>query len=370
MELMKENKVAIFAVVLMCAALLAPHASASRAKRSSDASMSERNVKIVFSTQEYEGDNIVEIPYFEYDGERNDTIESINRAYHQGLRRQYAEFADNAVKGEFIEIRSYPFTSKDYLQVVTTYCAYPVYGTDGDLSSVNYDVANNSWMTVGDAMKRVGLDNGKLLYKVSRLFEPEFDGQAIDEVKAAGFLLQDGAEEKFIRLLLEITTVSADGDRQKSFYSYIPAFKELYRMNANCLFDPFEPDQAEPPLAYQTENGCYEPQLGGEIIEQGVIYTGSAVTEDDPVALYQMARGLYYDVLLNIYGMDDYGENDPIYIGIIGIHDIEGENGCYLFEVKNKTRGEFMFAVSRTGNVYQIGDGLGIRVWGNIDEPG
>jgi hypothetical protein len=222
-------------------------------KQPSDAPETSPNVKITFTTQKYEGDNIVEIPYFEYGGAQSAALESINRAYNQGLQQWYTDFTENAAQGEFVEIRSYPFTSRDYLQVVTTYCTFPTYGTDGDLESVNYDIANDEWITLDDAMESAGLDNETLSQNVSQLFEPEFEGQVLEDIRAAGFLIYNdgGAAGEYVQFLLEITTANEDGDPWKAFYSYHPAFDDLFRMNGQCLFDPFDPDQADPPLAYQ-----------------------------------------------------------------------------------------------------------------------
>jgi hypothetical protein len=227
----------------------------------SDAPEAGLKVKITFMTQEYDGDNVVEIPYFEYDGAKSETPDSINRAYNQGLQRWYADFTESAAEGEFVEIRSYPFTSRDYLQVVTTYCAFPTYGTDGDLISVNYDAVNDKWISLSDAMESAGLDNETMSQNAGRLFKPEFDGQVLKGVGATGFLIHDGgAAGKYIRFLLEITTANEGGDIWKAFYSYTPALDELYRMNSQCLFDPAEPDQMEPPLAYQRmESGGAQP---------------------------------------------------------------------------------------------------------------
>ncbi len=357
------------------------------------------NVKIVMSTQKYEGDNIVEIPYFEYSGEKNEVIDEINTGYNMGLSQVYTDFQKNAVNGEWIEIRSFPFTSKKYLQVISTYCIFPTYGTDGSIISVNYDIDQNRWITIPDAMAYSRIDETSLLDEVDSLFTPEYDGQQISEkdVKTAGFLIKSGGDTgaDYIQFLLEITLSNAYGDSWKTFYSYTPYFNELYPMNKSFLYDETQADKMNPPLFY--EFGGKYPESGmnnkpndaeivekpeqpqsqeqkqlneGEIIAPGVIYNGSVLEGDpgDNLDPYNAAKGLYYRALTNIYDSDDYSVDNPMNLEVVGTYTIESEKDeCYLFSVTGSL-GEMMFAVSYEGNIYQIGDGIGRRGWGNIND--
>ncbi len=213
-------------------------------------------VRIGFITQEYDGDNIAEIPYFEYDGAQNPELDSINRSFNQGLQMMYEDFmADRDEEVEWIEIRSYPFTSENCLQVVVTWCNYPTYGTDGHMESVNYDIKNNKWLTLADTLAGLGLSEpDKLLSEVSSHFKPDSPGQSVGAADATGFLIR---EDGTVDLLLEITVVPSDtdyaagADSWKCFYLFTPKSGELRALGGRTLFDPSEPDQMDPPLSYQ-----------------------------------------------------------------------------------------------------------------------
>lgn len=215
------------------------------------------NPRIGFMTQEYIGDNIAEIPYIEYDGETNPEIESINRSLNQGIQQVYDGFMETADEDAWIEIKSYPFTSERFLQAVVTHVVYPTYGTDGDMLSVNYDKVSEVWLSTEAALEYAELRAEDLVHNVTGLFEPEYPSQSVGEVKVSGFLVHEYPEEidgdsLFIEFLLEITVENSEAEPWKSFYSYTPRLESLFRLNSSCLFDPFDMDQADPPLFYQT----------------------------------------------------------------------------------------------------------------------
>ena len=214
------------------------------------------NARIGFLTQEYKDGNIAEIPYIEYDGETNPEIESINRAMNQGLQRVYDDFmndpGDNAAMDQIIEIRSYPFTSPDYLQVVTTCGFFPNLGYNGDISSINYDRNAKRWISNQEILDQLGMTEDDLSFKVGKLFEPTLTDEKIDTIKLGGFLIREGLEGPIVELLLAITSSSPDTWRMiHDFYSYTPELDQLFQMNLMCLFDPAAMDQMDPPLSYQ-----------------------------------------------------------------------------------------------------------------------
>ncbi|MDR1559436.1 MAG: copper amine oxidase N-terminal domain-containing protein [Clostridiales bacterium] len=208
--------------------------------------------RIGFITQEYAGDNIAEIPYIEYAEERNSEIDAINRSLNQGIQQQYEEFMSSADDVYWMEIKSYPFSAdSQYLQVVVTSVEYPTYGTDGDLFSINYDKEAGKWLTIDDALKLENMDTDTLIDEVKRLFEPEVSTQSIDEVKIAGFLLRGAQLRHYAEFLLEIDVANSAAEPWKCFYSYSPQLDRLVRLDSNCLFEPLEMDQMDPPLSYQ-----------------------------------------------------------------------------------------------------------------------
>ena len=233
--------------------------------------------EIGIMTQEYIGDNIAEILMIKYDGGqpeleqynwKNPEIEMINLTIKSGIQQEYNDFmndrANNPDWYDWIEIKSYPFTSDDYVQIVMTSVIYPTYGTDGDISSYNFSKKENRWITLDDAMDDYGLTNEIITQNVKELYEPEYEGTYIKEVVAKGFLLCYGTDPYTI-FLLEITTDNPEAaDEWKSFYAYEPSFftrelDEFYQLNSYCLFDPYDMDQMDPPLSYG------QPKINGDL---------------------------------------------------------------------------------------------------------
>ncbi len=216
-----------------------------------DKAKQSANAKITFSTQDYTNENIVEIPYIEYVGEKNLEIDSINRLINQGIGKKYEDFIANSDKGALIEIKSYPFTTEDYLQIVITSNVFPNYATRGDLFSVNYDKKANKVITVYDALAECGLAESNLTEEVSAFFVPSHTTEFVAEVIATGFLYNQGPNGRIIQLLLEVMIESSDSEPRKTFFSYTPETNEFFEMNETCLFDPYDMDQMTPPLSYQ-----------------------------------------------------------------------------------------------------------------------
>ena len=320
---------------------------------------SPENVKITFITQEYyEGGDIVEIPYFEYDGAKNDVIDGINRLFNQGLQMRYEEFDANRSSYETWEIRTYPFTDERYVQVVITsilYSVYPDFQWSGTVESVNYDKWDNKWILFSD----LGIEEDSIIAEVSRLYVLTNEGAVIEDdgVKITGFLLrsQDGQSGNFTEILLEIATAS--GDRiHISFCSYCPETGEFYMFDPSAVM-PFghnDMDRMDPPLYYD----LFEAQTGGEPLANGVIYTGSLLESDhgDNMSTYEAASGLYYRVLHEDY---EYSEENTVYIMCVDVMEIDGAE-CYLFEVSGPIFGNMAYAVNYdydSQNIYEVSGG-------------
>jgi hypothetical protein len=228
---------------------------------------SETGIMVI--TQEYIGDNIAEILMLKYDGSqpefeqynwKNPEIEMINLTIKSGIQQMYNDFMNDRANGgddfyDWIEIKSYPFTSENYVQIVTTSIIYPTYGTDGDITSYNFDKNKNKWITLDDAMKEWGLTKETITENVKKLYVPEDPSTYIKEVTPTGFLMRY-ATDPYIIFLLEVTTDNPESIEWKSFYAYEPnvltrQLDEFYKLNNNCLFDPYDMDIMEPPLSYQ-----------------------------------------------------------------------------------------------------------------------
>ncbi|MDR3365322.1 MAG: hypothetical protein LBS91_10335 [Clostridiales Family XIII bacterium] len=210
------------------------------------------NSKIAISvvTQEYSGDNIVEILTLENSGGENPEVDSLNSAVGSGIGQRYADFEKNHADGEWIEIKSYPFTSEDYLQIVTTCSTYPSYGTDGDLYSYNFDKRQNKFLALQEVMDGLGLDNAALTANVKKLYEPEAPSMSASAATAAGFLLQPGADGPVTLLLLKVDIENTESEPWSSFFVYVPAYDSLSKLDAKYMFEPGDLDVMDPPLSY------------------------------------------------------------------------------------------------------------------------
>ena len=233
------------------------------ASASSGVKIDNSSARITAMTQEYIGDNIAEILMISYDGGqpgleqyggKNPEIEAFNNTIKFGIQQTYNDFRDTADDVSWIEIRSYPFTGENYLQIVTTCCTYPSYGTDGDLYSYNFDLKENRFMSVDDVLEQLQLDRARVAEDVRSLVEDGYDdGTTVDDVNIAGFLIVQGPSGPVTQLLLQVNIEYPGADTWDSFFGYTPELGELAALNSYCLFDPYDMDQMDPPLTYQME---------------------------------------------------------------------------------------------------------------------
>jgi hypothetical protein len=205
---------------------------------------------ISFMTQEYVGNNIAEIPYFEYAPAENSEIDSINRSLVQGIQQKYDNFMATTDENSWIEIKSYPFSSDNYLQVVITDTTFPNYGLSDTMFSLNYNRNTGKIVTVDDILNEYNLSQDNVNYQVGQLFIPSVSDELIENVELSGFLIYENADPG-LELLLTITTTTSSSEPLTTFYSYIPQLSELIQLNSFCLFDPYDMDQMDPPLYYQ-----------------------------------------------------------------------------------------------------------------------
>ncbi len=249
----------VSAVVLLLTAT-ACGAAGARQQNAGSGIINNENTVIGVMTQEYIGDNIAEILAIHYDGGqpalagfgcKNPEAESLNLTVRSGIQQLYYDFMANSRDGEWIEIRSYPFTSERYLQIVTTAAVYPAYGTDGDMWSYNFDKQDNRFMNLEEVLSELNLNERRLTRQVKTLYVPEVPSLSVGEVKATGFLIIQGPSGPVTQLLLTVVLENSAGEPWKRFFAYTPALNELISLNSQCLFDPYDMDQMNPPLAYQ-----------------------------------------------------------------------------------------------------------------------
>jgi len=213
------------------------------------------DARITFMVQEYIGYNIAEIPYIEYDGDRRDSIDALNRSLNQGIRQIYDDFMNGLTEDDpsWIEIKSFPFTTDKRLQVVITYATFPSYGTDGEIFSVNYDKVNDIWLGIDYALHLEGLGFEDFEESVMRLFEPDIPSHVIEDIKIGGFIIHEGDAGMYVQFFLELITTAESFGPWTSFYSFAPRFDSLFILDTSFMFEPGDLDKMDPPLHYQPE---------------------------------------------------------------------------------------------------------------------
>ncbi|MDR1293774.1 MAG: hypothetical protein LBK59_02255 [Bifidobacteriaceae bacterium] len=218
--------------------------------------------------QSYENNDIAEILWLTYDGGlvaleetggKNPQIEAINRDIRQTVfdpweagRGEELDWVDR-----FVEIRSYPFTSEEYLQIVTTSVAYPNNGSAGALFSWVFDRRANDWIQPEDVYADAGLSGAALLAAVAAAFAEDGDDGSVADVEPSGFVYIRGSDGWVPQFLLTVAGVDKEGGAWSEFFSYQlsdqsgdPATPSLTKLNRGLLFDPAAPDVMDPPLLY------------------------------------------------------------------------------------------------------------------------
>ncbi len=205
-------------------------------------------------TQEYIGDNIAEIPMIFYDGlqpslkdynHKNPEIELINGEIKNGIQQTYNNF--NKKGKDWIEIKTYPFTSKRYIQFIITSTVFPNYGTDGSVCSYNFDKSKNKWISIEEILKDMKLTKGELAKKVSNMYASENKTSSITKAVAKGFLLSGKSAE----ILLEVNIKHKNSEPEQRICKYSPSNQHLIFYNGICLYDKSKTDKMKPPLFCQ-----------------------------------------------------------------------------------------------------------------------
>lgn len=134
---------------------------------------------------------IEEVPYFCCNKEKNEAVEELNAR----ISYEIMEFAmAKEDKQEWHEICSYPVTNSKYVQVVVTYSRWPNYGTEGNLTSYNYDVANSVAMGLEEALKLCNMTFEEVFSGIEKAYVPENEGDVYDRAEYDGFfVLQNGS---------------------------------------------------------------------------------------------------------------------------------------------------------------------------------
>lgn len=171
-------------------------------------------------------DCAVELPLLEYwsamDPENPD-LSPVNGPLEK-LRREWESFRDSAEheNGGWWEVRSYPYSNRDWVQVVVHTASYPAYADQGRLLSANFDRKTGKAVTVGEALERFSLTPEALGERLSALdlaalLEMPDARLTLRELEPAAFRgRKDGSAVVFVRVLLDMV----DNDDYRAILAY------------------------------------------------------------------------------------------------------------------------------------------------------
>lgn len=203
---------------------------------------------ISMQIQNYDNDNIIEIPKF--DADNNEAADRFNYQIADELIDEYNEFTTKARPNEYIEIKSYPFTDNKYVQVVVTEIEYPTYGNQGEIHSYNYDISNNKIITLSEAMKNFNITNNSIRQAFSKYYQPQAN-EVLDSVEAEAFRMVGDN----IHIYLDVSFDNPQSDDFDLIYTYDVSQNTFTPYDGTCLVDPAEPDVMTPPLSYAQSVG-------------------------------------------------------------------------------------------------------------------
>lgn len=175
------------------------------------------------------GRNIVEIPQFVTEsGESTRAMEDLN-AETESLQELYEKVKEENDGVSFVEIRSYIMPTTRFLQVTTTYCEYPTYGTWGDLMTLAYDTKTDTAITAREALKMSGYTGDRLSTSVHKAYVKAGLSGQIESTEMEGFELDDTGKVTAIYMKLGVRAEESDSSFE-AFYRYVPSTGKIFMM--------------------------------------------------------------------------------------------------------------------------------------------
>lgn len=193
--------------------------------------------------QNYGNDLICEIPYL-FSLQWNDGIVELNNRISEEIMNQYAYDSDST-EG-WAEIKAYPITSDDYMQLVMTAINYPNYATDGEVYSYIYDIKNECALTNEDGLALAGISEQELYDAVEGCYKPDSDASTFNHAQLGGFRIKDGSVVFYLKLYID--NPEADNYDQIAAYSMKSGKLTIY--DGGVLIPDDEIDVMTPPLTH------------------------------------------------------------------------------------------------------------------------
>ena len=211
--------------------------------------------QIKMLVQEYGGgedryDGIVEIPVFSIGGSQAD-LEDFNRVM-QEMADEYAQFKESTDFQQgyrWAEIKSYPRTDGQYVQVALTKNYYPTYGTMGEVYSCCFDLEEQRVLMLQDFYDRFGVTQEGLADLFRQTVGEPYEGDILVEFRPCAFLLLDDGGELYCRAFYE----NQESGNRDELYCYSTVTSTFQLLDGTRLTDASQLDEMSPPLSYGQE---------------------------------------------------------------------------------------------------------------------
>ncbi len=193
--------------------------------------------------QDYGKNLIVELPSF-VSLKWTDGLSELNKRISEEIMDCYAYDSDS--DEGWAEIKSYPMTSEDYLQVVITAIDYPNYATQGEVYSYVYDIKNECALTNEDGLALAGITEQELYDLVASSYKPTDTSSFYNHAELGGFRIKDGNVDFYLKLFID----NDEADNYNQIATYSMKSGKLLLHDGGVLIPDTEIDVMTPPLTH------------------------------------------------------------------------------------------------------------------------
>lgn len=188
-----------------------------------------------------EGDTVVQIPKFVAEGS-NPAVDTLNAEIQKNQGEVYGEWKDSQDSVRDLEIKSYLFTSEDYVQAVVTQLELPTYGTQGDVFSYHYDVKEQKTVALADALAKLNLTEDDVLTQFQAAYRPESSVGTIDKAEIQGFRILGDSLECYLKVYFVNPNVSGEEGQYNQIVVFNMKDGTASDYNGETLIDPAATD--------------------------------------------------------------------------------------------------------------------------------
>jgi hypothetical protein len=155
----------------------------------------------------------------------------------------YIENFDEEV-GNGINVYAYPFTDENYLQIINTVLEYPTYANEGEVFGVVYDIANDDVITLEEMLASYEVTVEEMAEEVERIYLEDHPDDTVNAVTMKTFkYTKDPDGNYFPQILFEMEFKGPEADEPyKGIFCFSGIDADVYKMNGEHLFDPYDVD--------------------------------------------------------------------------------------------------------------------------------